>query len=115
MDYGSIVIAAGISLYGFFEYRRRERVHSERMDQLHRGITPRPLAAAPTQSMVLLTGVLATVLVAVCAVLLLVAARNGRNGLPLAVLAGIFFSFAVFLIAMAVRDAKLIRATHTQS
>lgn len=109
MDYGSLMFAVGIALYGVFEYTRREDAHKKAMELLRRDIVPPDTAATPSASTITTTTLVAALLLVVIVILIVVAMKNEHTHYPILWLAVFFGGIVGFLIAMVIRDTKQLR------
>ncbi len=64
MDWTSLVLAAGIALYGFLEYQNRESVQKKRIEALRKAILPSFEPPAPGLGRIAATGAVSIMLVA---------------------------------------------------
>ncbi len=62
MDWTSLVLAAGIALYGFLEYQKRESLQKERVEGLRKGVLPSFEPPAPRIGWILATGTVVAIL-----------------------------------------------------
>ncbi len=56
MDWTSLIFAAGIALFGFLEYRKRESLQKQRIEGLRKGILPSFEPPVPGIGRILATG-----------------------------------------------------------
>ncbi len=104
MDPTSLLIAAGIVVYGILEYRRREMKHTRNLVEVRKGL--QPVFGEPRVCLwqVLTTGAVLILLLAFIIVLLWLEFRTGMKVgpyVPVAAFFGIFF-LIVFLMLIRV-------------
>jgi len=110
MDYSSLIIAAAIAVYGFWEYRRRERRHRLDIEFLRRGIEPPPETDLVVPRWRIATvSITACIALAAAGVVMYKGVTHPGYGTPLIIIGCIFFGLAAPLLYMIARDIRLPR------
>ncbi len=107
MDWTSLILAAFIGIFGFLEYRRRERVHASRLADLRRGVAPSFERPRPLLVSVISTGIAASLVLLLALSVFLMALAKGKAISPLSAVWG-FFGL-LFLCVLALFISTLIR------
>jgi hypothetical protein len=107
MDFSSPAISLLIVLYGVYEYRRRENMHSATMEHLRRGEIPSAAGPKPRSWSLLTTGSICALLVVFAGILFYtgVHSRNSSDW-PLEVMGGMMTVPALILVLIFVRDLR---------
>lgn len=63
MDWTSLVLAAGIALYGLLEYQRRESLQKQRIEGLRKGVLPSFEPPVPGLGRIMATGMVGLILI----------------------------------------------------
>jgi membrane associated rhomboid family serine protease len=107
MDWTSYILPALIAIFGFVEYRRRERVHALRLADLRRGVAPSFERPRPTLFSVISSGIAALLLLLLAISVFLMALATGKVFGSISAVWG-FFGL-LFLCVMALFVTTLLR------
>ncbi len=112
MDYGSIIIIAGIVLYTIKEYRKRERFHAQHLEYLDRNEVPPEQKKTTAEWKLATTGIVCLLLlIFIIAFTIFVYNTDAQVALIIALL---HLPIAILLILIFVRDYKMSRKQKTQ-
>lgn len=110
MNYSDFLIPAFITVYGIFEYQKREQRHRERIALLQSGIEPSFTLQKPEIIKLWITGIVSGLLLATILGFLFLRPRIEYGGnTVLLFLPGFFFIIFVILILILLRDIKAYR------
>ncbi len=100
MDWTSLILAALIGIFGFVEYRRRERVHARRLADLRRGVAPSFERPRPQLISVVSTGIVASILLLLALSVFLMGLATGKAIGPLSAVWGFFGLLFLCVLAL---------------